>query len=398
MRVFISGGGVAGLTVAYWLHQYGYQSVVLEQADNLRRDGYAIDFFGTGYDVASRMGLIKRLQPQQIPFEYIGYVNRTGKPLARFDRALMQKVMQGKYMALMHWTLEEALYQAIEGTVEVRFGRSLEAVEQDQHGVRLTLNDGTTESCDLLIGADGVHSRTRALVFGPEQQFRHALGYIIASYPLPDRYKIGPTWQMYCEPGRMAAAYKSTNEGEIITFFMYRSDEAQVPPRDQRYALLRDRFAGMGWITQRLLDDLADPKSLFMDTVAQIRMSTWHQHRVTLVGDACDCPTLVSGQGASLAMGGAYLLAQALHERENVQEAFQQYEQQMQPHVQAQQEQARSFAKSFIPSGRLGALLQPIMMKVVLRDAFVGLLRKRFGAESFLSPETTLALPQTLPR
>ena len=98
MRVLISGGGIAGLTLAYWLHQYAIESVVIEQAANLRRDGYAIDFFGTGYDVARRMGLIERLESQHIPLEAIAYVNRRGKPTATLEIALMQRVMDGKYM------------------------------------------------------------------------------------------------------------------------------------------------------------------------------------------------------------------------------------------------------------------------------------------------------------
>lgn len=103
MRVLISGGGIAGLTQAYWLHRYGIEPIVIEQADGIRRDEYALDFFGTGYDVAERMGLIDRLQVRPIPLEYVAYVNRSGKPLATLNIALMRKIMHGKYMALMHW-------------------------------------------------------------------------------------------------------------------------------------------------------------------------------------------------------------------------------------------------------------------------------------------------------
>jgi 2-polyprenyl-6-methoxyphenol hydroxylase-like FAD-dependent oxidoreductase len=126
-----------------------------------------------------------------------------------------------------------------------------------------------------------------------------------------------------------------------------------------------------------------------MDAVIQIQMPTWHQGRVALVGDACDCPTLLSGQGASLAMGGAYLLARALHETADYQEAFRRYEQQMYAYVQAQQKSARGFAKSFVPGSPLGLLVQQTMMKVLLRQMFRGLLRRQlgFGVQSLLSPQ-----------
>jgi len=394
MRVLISGGGIAGLTLAYWLHQYDIPSVIIEQARDIRRDGYAIDFFGTGYDVAERMSLIDRLRPQQIPLDHIAYVNKSGKQVAKLDIELMHTIMAGKYMGLMHWTLEETLYEALAGQVEVRFGRSLTSVVPGPDAVEVTFTDGTTESFDLLIGADGVHSLTRTLVFGPEEQYGRFLGYMVASYPLPDRYNIGHAWKMYVEPGRLAGAYCSHHEGEILSFFMYQTAEREHLPREQRLSRLRQVFAGMGWITPQLLSDVPVPENIFMDAVIQIQMPTWHQGRIALVGDACGCPTLISGQGASLAMGGAYLLAEALHETAAYQEAFRRYEQQMRPHIQAQQKNARSFAKSFLPGSLPGLLVQQMMMKVLLRKAFRGLLGRQFGAQSILQAQSPQVVRQ----
>lgn len=384
MRVLISGGGIAGLTLAYWLRRYAIPSVVIEQAQEIRRDGYGIDFFGTGYDVAERMGLIDCLRSQQVPLDYVAYVNKVGKPVAKLPVALMRNIMHGKYLGLMHWTLEEALYEAIAGQVEVRFGRSLIAVAPGPDAVAVTFNDGTTESFDLLIGADGVHSLTRALVFGSEEQFSRFLGYMIAFYPLPDRYGIGHAWQMYVQPGRLVGAFGSRHEGDLFTFFMYQTPQKERLAREQRLPRLREVFAGMSWITPQLLSEVSEPESIFMDAVTQIQMPVWHQDRVALVGDACGCPTLVSGQGASLAMGGAYLLAEALHETAEYQEAFHRYEQRMRLHVQAQQKNARGFAKSFLPGSSLGLLVQQVMMKVLFRETFRGLLRRQFGAQSIL--------------
>jgi 2-polyprenyl-6-methoxyphenol hydroxylase-like FAD-dependent oxidoreductase len=384
MRVLISGGGIAGLTLAYWLHQYDMVPIIVEQSDAIRRDGYAIDFFGTGYDVAERMGLIAQLQPWHIPIEYVAYVNGSGEPIAKLQMALMRKIMYGKYMALMHWTLEEVLYEAIANDVEVRFGRSLVSVQHSLEAVTVTFDDGTTESFDALIGADGIHSNTRRLVFGPEEQFGRYLGYSIACYALPDRYGVGHMWKNYTEPGRLAGAYSSNNEGEIITLFVYKTANQGHISHEQRLMHLRQAFAGMGWITSQLLEDAPDADAIFLDTVTQIQMPTWHQGRVALVGDACGCPTLISGQGASIAMGGAYVLARALHEAADYEEAFRSYERLVQPYVEERQKNARDFAKSFVPQSQLGLLVQQALMKLVLRDAFTGLLRRQFGAESLL--------------
>src|SRR5437763_10605317 len=258
MRVLISGGGIAGLTLAYWLHRYDIPSVVIEQAKSVRHDGYGIDFFGTGYDVADRMGLIDRLRSQQIPYDYAAYVNESGKLITKLDVAMIDRFTDGKYMGLMHATLEEVLYEALEGRVEVRFGRSLTAIEQRPDQVYVTFNDGTSESFDLLIGADGVHSITRTLIFGSEKQFSRFMGYTVACYGLADHYGISHAWKMYVEPRRMVGVYCGDHEGDIFTAFMYQTAKMEHLPREQRLPRLREVFAGMSWITQQLLSDVPD--------------------------------------------------------------------------------------------------------------------------------------------
>lgn len=398
MRIFISGGGIAGLTLAYWLHHYGIPSVVIEQAPEPRQDGYAIDFLGTGYEVASRMGLIDQLAEHQIPFEALLYVNKSGEPMARLDARLLQSVTAGRYLGLMHATLEQVLYEALAGQVEVRFGRSLTRIEQQPDAVAVTLNDGTSESCDLLIGADGVHSATRALVFGPEEQFRRDLDSTIACSSLADRYGIGHTFQLYNEPGRMVTAYCTPHECELLLFFMYRSSGSEYVPREQRLARLRGVFAGMGWLTERFLTDISPSENIFMDAVIQIQMERWHHGRVALLGDACDCPTLLSGQGASLAMGGAYLLAQALHDTSSYEEAFGRYERQMGAFVRAQQKNGRQFARSFLPASAPGVFAQRVLLNVLLRPQFRGLLRRYFGVESLLASQNAQVPATRTPR
>ncbi|HVU68927.1 MAG TPA: FAD-dependent monooxygenase [Ktedonobacteraceae bacterium] len=389
MRVLISGGGIAGLTLAYWLRQYHISSVIIERASTIRRDGYAIDFLGTGYDVADRMGLIDQLRARQIPFEALVYVNKNGKTIARLDMTLIRKLTEEKYMGLMRETLEEVLYEALAGSVEVRFGHWIERINANPDAVEVTFNDGTSETFDLLIGADGVHSQTRALAFGPEEQFSRYLGYTIACYQLADRYGVGKMFKMYNEPGRMAAAYCTPEADRLLLLFMYQSPQPEHIPRERRLSRLREVFAGMGWLTEQFLSDVDPAENIFLDAVIQIQMPTWHQGRVALVGDACDCPTLLSGQGASLAMGGAYLLARALHDTADYQEAFRRYEQQMSAYVLEQQKSGRSFARTFLPGSPLGLFVQQMAMKVLLREAFGGLLRRQVFAPSILpAPET----------
>ena len=404
MRVLISGGGIAGLTLAYWLHQYAIPAVVIEQAQAMRRDGYEIEFVGTGYDVASRMGLIDRLAARQTPIEEQAFVNKDGKPIAKLDARLLRTITEGKYMTLTHATLEEVLYEALAGSVEVRFGRWIKTLEEGPDVVAVTFNDGTSESFDLLIGADGVHSATRALVFGPEDQFSRYLGYTIAFYsPLADRYGIGQTVQIYTEPGRLVSAYCTPQAGELLLLFLYQSSRPEHVPREQRLSRLREVFAGMGWLTEQFLADISPAENVFMDAMIQIQMPAFHQGRVALVGDACDCPSPLAVQGASVAMAGAYLLAKALHDTADYQEAFRRYEEQMAGYVREQQKRGRRLAKTFLPSSPLGLFVQHTLLRVVMRPMFGGLLRRQMIVPSILPapetrPEPRAGEPDSLPR
>jgi 2-polyprenyl-6-methoxyphenol hydroxylase-like FAD-dependent oxidoreductase len=388
-RVLISGGGIGGLTLAYWLRRNGMSPVVIERAPSLRTGGYAIDFLGTGFDVAERMGILNALESRQVPVDRVMYVDRRGKPIAVLSLERMKELVLGKrYMPLMHQTLERILYETVRDDVDVRFGTSLAAVHQSASGVEVTFEDGSTDSFDLAFGADGIHSRLRELVAGPESSFRRFMGYAIASYRVPDRYGIGRAWAMNVEPGRMAALYACDEPGYAFAFFMWKCESPAHVPREQRLEQLRAAFAGAGWITADLLADAPLPHEIFLDIVAQIEMPSWHAGRVTFIGDACASPTLASGQGASLAMGGAYVLAQSLASTPDYADAFALYERTVRPYVEEQQKGARSFMKQFLPGTPLGIAIQRAVLKVIFRDPFIGMLRRQLNVRSILAPAT----------
>lgn len=387
MKILISGGGIAGLTLAYWLHHYGHTPVVAERAPHGRLGGYGIDFFGTGYDVAARMGITGRLAAHQLPADSICYVDGAGRVTARLERQLLEKVIRGPYLALMHTTLEEALGEAVQDKVEIRYGQSIAALEQRPGGVDVTFADGSHESFDLLIGADGVHSATRELAFGPEGRFARHLGYTMACYPLPDTYGLGPRRVHYSKPGRQTILYPTGTPGELIALFLYRTADHTVPPRTERRAALRSAFTGMGWLTPQLLD-AAPEDGLFMDTLTQITMPSWHTGHIALTGDACGAMTLTSAQGASMAMASGYLLAQALHQHDDLQAAFHTYETRLRPAVQQRQQRARAFARSLVPATRIGLATQSAVTRLILRDAFTGLLRRGYGDTSSILTRT----------
>ena len=296
----------------------------------------------------------------------------------------MDKVARGKYLALMRWTLVDALYTLVKDSIEIRFGCTLKHIRQDADSVTVTFDDDRAETFDLLIGADGVHSNTRRLVFGPDSDFEHYMGLYIACYPLPDRYGIGDRRLHYTEVGRQTIAYATEKAGEIVTLYLYRSPDEGDVPREQRLAHLQEHFAGMGWLTSQFLADVQASEKIFMDRVVQVEMPAWSQGRVALLADACGCMTLASAQGASMALGAAYVLAQSLHEQPDFQSSFRRYEQIMRPAVEQRQQMARNMIKTLLPRNHIEFTLQLAMLNVVLRDRFVGLLRRFMHVESLL--------------
>jgi 2-polyprenyl-6-methoxyphenol hydroxylase-like FAD-dependent oxidoreductase len=390
MKVLVSGGGVAGLTCAYWLDRAGHTPVVVERAPAGPLGGYGIDFSGTGYEIARRMGILERLADRPLRSDSIAYVAASGRVTGRLDRPLTEKVLRGPYLALMHTTLEAVLADAIQDRMEVRHRQSIAEVHQDAGGVGVTFADGAREDFDVLVGADGVHSRTRELVFGAESRWARHLGFTMACYPVPDIAGLADVRTHFAEPGRQTVLYPTDAIGTSIALFLYRDRSPDHIPRTQRAARLRTIYAGSGWHTPELLAQ-APTGELFMDTLTQIELPHWSTGRVALIGDACGALTLASAQGASLAMAGGFLLAEALGAHpEDCATAFAAYEARLRPVVVARQRRTRSFARSLVPATRAGHGVQRLITRLLLRDSLVPLLRRGFGDTSSILPTASI--------
>jgi 2-polyprenyl-6-methoxyphenol hydroxylase-like FAD-dependent oxidoreductase len=386
MKILIVGAGIGGLTLAHWLHQAGHTPIVVEKADSIRTEGYIIDFTGTGWDVANRMGLIPALQKVQQPIDAIIAKNRDGQTVAHVPiRDLFRAAeVDGKYMALNRRDIVAVLYEHVRDDVEVRFGVTVTQICQTVNDVTVTLTDGTSQSYDLMVGADGIHSRVRQLTFGSEAASAHYLGYHFAVFTIPGLPRfVDAAYHMLFEPNIQAGIYPLAS-GEWLIFAVYRHADSVVPAPAQRIRHLRDKLAGIGWLMPDILRQLTDDSQVFMDTVTQIQMPRWFQNRVVLLGDAAYCPTLISGQGASMAMAGAYFLAEALKNNPLLEQVLPAYEQRLSGHLHAIQRRAANFAPNFVPSSRWRIQLVTLAMRLMGNPLVGKLVGKQFTAKSIL--------------
>jgi 2-polyprenyl-6-methoxyphenol hydroxylase-like FAD-dependent oxidoreductase len=364
MRVLISGAGIAGPTLAYWLAHYGLDPTIVEVSPKLRTGGYIIDFWGAGFDIADRMGLLPEITRVGYRVREVRVVNRSGKRVAGFPVEAFSRITQGRYISLPRGELATSIFGTIGGKIETILDDSVSRIEQSEKGVHVAFQRSGTRDFDLVVGADGLHSRVRELVFGPQKQFEKYLGYKVAAFEVEGyRPRDELAYVMFTQVGQQVARFSM--RGDRTMFLFVFADEDAGGPDDvhSQKDLLRKRFGKGGWECPQILKALDAIDDLYFDRVSQIRMTPqqglWSRGRVTLVGDAASCISLVAGQGSSLAMVAAYILAGELHHAKGDHTlALARYQQLFGPFVLNKQKAALRFAGALAPGSKLALFLR----------------------------------------
>jgi 2-polyprenyl-6-methoxyphenol hydroxylase-like FAD-dependent oxidoreductase len=378
-RVVIVGAGIAGLAAALRMHREGWDVVVLERAPARRSSGYLLNLHGPGYDAAERLGLVPALAPRDIGFFTSVLVHADGREKFTVPAAVAQAAVGDRALSLFRGDLESALYEAVAEHIEIRFGTTVRAVIQEPGAVEATLSDGTHLRADLLIGADGVHSRIRELVFGPESDYLVELNHMVGAFPLdtvPEHVAEG-VGTTFLGP-RRTAAVMNLGPDRSSAFFTYRSPDPAAELARGAAPALTAAFGDLGRGVAEALQQLAaDPADAYFDAVGQIVLDRWSSGRVVLLGDAAWCVTVFAGYGAALALDGADRLGTVLAAHgDDLTTALEAWEQSLRPEVRKRQALARKGISRFAPPTRAHVWAGDLMLRAIQLPGIRGLVQR----------------------
>lgn len=368
--VLVSGAGIAGVTLAHWLRRHGFVPTVVERAPEPRAGGYKIDIRGAALQVVARMGLLDDIRAHKTDMRTGSVVNAGGRRVASMDGDTFGGREHGDAEILRG----DLLRLVLDATPDVEYlwGEEIAAIEQTADAVAVTFASGGTRTFDLVVGADGLHSVTRRQVFGDGHV--RDLGHRVSIFSVPGHLGLDREEMTYVSPGRTVLVYSTARDTGAKAMFLF-ADDAPLPADGRAY--LAEKYRAEGWVVPDLLAEMAGAQDFYLDSLSQVHLDRWSDGRVALVGDAAYCASVASGQGTSLALVGAYVLAGELAAAGGDHVAgFANYEAALRDFVAANQNLGPANVKRMVLSSRAGVWLSmtflALLSKLPGRDRLMG--------------------------
>ncbi|CTQ48671.1 FAD-dependent monooxygenase [Jannaschia donghaensis] len=324
-KALISGASVAGPMTAYWLARHGWDVTIVERADSLRLGGQAIDITDAARDIVRLMGLEEEIKSRHTGEKGLQFVDTDNVAIAKFP--VEKKGAITREIEILRGELVDILVKATPETVTYRYGTTIRGLESLADAVHVTFDDGMKETFDVVLAADGMNSATRPMVIGKHDYERY-LGCWSSYFTIPRQAHDNDWWRWYTSPTGVIAFLRPDNQGTMrasVNFLSADSNPEHMSTNDKRKRL-RARLDGAGWESDRIAEALDRVDDIFLSPLHQIKSATWWRGRCALVGDAAHCPTPYTGMGTTLAIIGAYVLANELGTNDAPEEAFLAYE------------------------------------------------------------------------
>lgn len=391
MKVAINGAGIAGTALAYWLSNMGHEVQLVERAPAIRSGGYILNLWGVGYDAVERMGLLPSLLELQYMTDELRMVDSEGRTRGGYPSRVLQRLANQRIATLARGDIAAAIHGLLDGRVESVFGDSITTIEGDGLRARIGFEHGSPREVDLVIGADGLHSKVRRVAFGPEKLYEYPMGCHVASFEVAGyRPRDEDLYVAHTAPGRYVARFPIRDDKTL--FFMLVRNEylpGSLPDSESgRKAALKDAYSGMGWECPAILSALDDVDGVYFDSISQIRMEKWTKGRVTLIGDAAACPSLIAGEGAGLALAEAYVLAGEIHRHgADIDSALEQYEKRIKPYTERKQRYAEGLVPSFVPKTAMGVRARDFATLLMRLPVLPRVLMGRYFRDAMKLPE-----------
>ncbi|HYW26843.1 MAG TPA: FAD-dependent monooxygenase [Terriglobales bacterium] len=369
--VLISGAGIAGPALAYWLRAAGFDPTVVERAPAPRPGGQAVDLRGAGRTVTERMGLLDRVREVALEQEGFAYVDTRGRITARMPADAFGGEGIVSEIEVLRGDLCRVLYEASLPATEYLFDDTITRLDQDAGGVTVAFERAPTRRFALVVGADGLHSTVRRLAFGPDSSCLRPLALYNAWYTAPADIDLGGWFLMYNAPGGLVASARPGRDGgEIKASLSFRAEDDRYERigRAAQQEELERRFADAGWEVPRLLDAMGRADDFYFDSVGQVHLPEWSRGRVVLLGDAGYCPSPLSGLGTSLALVGAYVLvAELVAAGGDHRIAFPRYQERLRAYVAQAMQLPPGGVGGFAPMSDLMIRMRALSMRWVTR-------------------------------
>ncbi|MFC7533605.1 FAD-dependent monooxygenase [Actinoplanes sp. GCM10030250] len=362
--VLISGAGVAGPALAFWLRRAGWRVTVVERAPSLREGGYKVDVRGAATTVLKRMGLHEAAKRRDTGMRQVTYVRPDGRKIASLPADLLMG-RRGDDLEIMRGDLSLILRDATTD-VDYRFGDAIAGLSDGPGGVDVTFTSGRTGRFAFVVAADGLNSSTRRMVLG-ETPLSH-LGAYISIFSVPNDLGLDREEVMYTEPGRLIFAYAMGPKEPAKVGMTFAAEPLDYDRRDvaAQKDLVRAAFAGRGWRSDAFLEALGPADDFYFDSLSQVELPRWSSGRVVMLGDTAYCPSPASGQGTSLALVGAFVLAEELAKAGgDPLAAFAAYERALRPYVEKNLAFGRKMAKDMVPGSRLAIAFRNYGMRTL---------------------------------